>query len=521
MGDSFAMGHRFTRRRFLVAMGAGATYFALANTTGCESAKRTSRAKPPTTSQPTPPGRMVASGSSRSSSRLGAWAFRSRPDLSPPAVEVSEKARATAPGHIFLAPEKGYAGQGGSLIVDNEGQVVWFRPLQETHGRAMDFKAQTYRGRPVLTWMETGSGEYVICDHTYHEIARIEAGNGYEGDHHEFLISPQDTALITIYNRVPRDLSSVGGPKESMAVQGTVQEIDIETGEVLFEWKSLDHVALDESYAKPGEDIDTPGIDYFHLNSVDVDHDDDLLICARKTSAVYKIDRITGRVIWRLGGKKSDFEMGPGTRFAFQHDARRLPDGTISIFDNGTTVFENGFPKVVEGSRAIVLDVDEKLMKASLAREYAHPDEQHADAAGNAQVLPNGDMFVGWGRAPAISEFAYDGDLLFDLRLNPENKTYRAFRFPWSGKPGERPAVVAERTSADEVRLYASWNGATEITSWEVLSGTNQLEPLNSVPRNGFETAIVVHTTDRYVAVRAKDRSGRVLGTSAAVEPGI
>jgi hypothetical protein len=306
-----------------------------------------------------------------------------------------------------------------------------------------------------------------------------------------------------------------------MAVQGTVQEIDIETGEVLFEWKSLDHVALDESYAKPGEDIDTPGIDYFHLNSVDVDHDDDLLICARKTSAVYKIDRITGRVIWRLGGKKSDFEMGPGTRFAYQHDARRLPDGTISIFDNGTTVFENGFPKVVEGSRAIVLDVDEKRMKASLAREYAHPDEQHADAAGNAQVLPNGDMFVGWGRAPAISEFAYDGDLLFDLRLNPENKTYRAFRFPWSGKPGERPAVVAERTSADEVRLYASWNGATEITSWEVLSGTNQLEPLNSVPRNGFETAIVVHTTDRYVAVRAKDRSGRVLGTSAAVEPGI
>jgi hypothetical protein len=369
------MGNRFTRRRFLAAVGAGAAYFVLANTTGCESAERTSRAKPATRSQPTHPGRMVASGSSRSSSRRGAWTFRSRPDLSPPAVEVSKKARATAPGYIFLAPEKGYAGQGGSLIVDNGGQVVWFRPLQERYGRAMDFKAQTYRGRPVLTWMETGSGEYVICDHTYHEIARIGAGNGYEGDHHEFLISPQDTALITIYNRVPRDLSSVGGPKESVAVQGTVQEIDIESGEVLLEWHSLDHVALDESYAKPGEDIDSPGIDYFHLNSIDVDHDNNLLISARKTSAVYKIDRKSGEVIWRLGGKKSDFEMGEGTRFAFQHDARRLPDGTISIFDNGDTVFENGFPKVVQGSRAIVLDVDEKRMKASLAREYAHPDE--------------------------------------------------------------------------------------------------------------------------------------------------
>jgi hypothetical protein len=521
MGDSFAMGNRFTRRRFLAAVGAGATYFALANTTGCESAERASRAKPATRSQPTRPGRVVASGSSGSSSRRGAWAFRSRPDLSPPAVEVSKKARATAPGYIFLAPQKGDAGQGGSLIVDNEGQVVWFRPLQETYGRAMDLKAQTYRGRPVLTWMEDRSGEYVICDHTYHEIARIEAGNGYEGDQHEFLISPQDTALITIYNWVPWDLSSVGGPKESVAVQGTVQEIDIETGEVLLEWKSLDHVGLDESYGKPGEDIESTGIDYFHLNSIDVDHDDNLLICARKTCAVYKIDRNTGGIIWRLGGKKSDFEMGPGTRFAFQHDARRLPDGTISIFDNGDTVFENGFPKAVEESRAIVLDVDEGRMSASLVGEYKHPDGQKADAAGNAQLLPNGDMFVGWGRALSISEFAHDGELLFDLRSEYENKTYRAFRFPWSGTPGERPAVVAERTSAQEVRLYASCNGATEITSWEVLAGTNQnqLEPLSSVARNGFETAMVVHTTDRYVAVRAKDRSGRVLGTSAAVEP--
>src|SRR5215212_11001079 len=486
-----ALSSKITRRRFLGAVAAGGAWIALIGTIGCE------RERSPRT-------RAIASPAGGEQP----WAFRSRPDLSPPAVEVSKKARATAPGYIFLAPEKGDAGQGGSLIVDNEGQVVWFRPLQETHGRAMDFKAQTYRGRPVLTWMETGSGEYVICDRTYHEIARIEAGNGYEGDQHEFLISPQDTALITIYNWVPRDLSSVGGPKESVAVQGTVQEIDIETGEVLLEWKSLEHVGLDESYGKPGEDIESTGIDYFHLNSIDVDHDDNLLICARKTCAVYKIDRNTGGVIWRLGGKKSDFEMGPGTRFAFQHDARRLPDGTISIFDNGDTVFENGFPKAVEESRAIVLEVDEGRMRASLVGEYKHPDGQKADAAGNAQLLPNGDMFVGWGRALSISEFAHDGELLFDLRSEYENKTYRAFRFPWSGTPGERPAVVAERTSAQEVRLYASWNGATEITSWEVLAGTNQnqLEPLSSVPRNGFETAMVVHTTDRYVAVRAKDR---------------
>ena len=518
------MASRFTRRRFLTALGPAA-YLALSSPVGCAPLERTRKRSSSLRTPKASPVRFpkVQPLQDASSAPVGGvWAFRSRPDLSPPAVEVSKKARATAPGYIFIAPEQGDEGQGGSLIVDNGGQVVWFRPLRETFGRAMDFRVQTYRGRPVLTWMETGSGEYLICDHTYHEIARIEAGNGYEGDHHEFLISPQDTALITIYNKVPRDLSSVGGPKESLAVQGIVQEIDIEAGEVLLEWKSLDHVALDESYAKPGEDIDSPGIDYFHLNSIDVDHDNNLLISARKTSAVYKIDRTSGEVIWRLGGKKSDFEMGEGTRFAYQHDARRLPDGTISVFDNGDTVFENGFPKAVEESRALVLDVDEKRMKASLAREYAHPDGQRADAAGNAQVLPNGDMFVGWGRAPAISEFAHDGELLFDLRLNPENKTYRAFRFPWSGKPGDRPAVVAERTSADEVRLYASWNGATEVATWEVLTGPypDGLEPMGSVPRDGFETAILALDTETNVAVRARDRSGRILGTSKSIEPG-
>src|SRR5215207_5750474 len=520
MGDSFAMGHSFTRRRFLAAMGAGVTYFALANTTGCESAERASRAKPPPTSQPTHPRRVVASGSSGSSSRRGAWAFRSRPDLSPPAVEVSKKARATAPGYIFLSPQKGDAGQGGSLIVDNEGQVVWFRPLQETYGRAMDFKAQIYRGRPVLTWMETGSGEYVICDRTYHEIARIEAGNGYEGDQHEFLISPQDTALITIYNRVPRDLSSVGGPKESVAVQGTVQEIDIETGEVLLEWKSLDHVGLDESYGKPGEDIESSGIDYFHLNSIDVDHDDNLLICARKTCAVYKIDRNTGEVIWRLGGKKSDFEMGPGTRFAFQHDARRLPDGTISIFDNGTTVFEDDLPEAIEESRAIVLEVDEDKMKAKLVSVYTHPDKKYADAAGNTQVLPNGNVFVGWGRALAISECDHDGKMLFDLTLPAENRSYRSFRFPWNAQPDGAPAADAERTSSEEARVYASWNGATEVERWEVLAGPgpDRLESLGEVPRDGFETAMLVRTSEAYVAVRARDQSGRELGITRVVE---
>jgi len=386
----------------------------------------------------------------------------------------------------------------------------------------MNLKVQSYRGRPVLTWIETVPGEYVIFDGSYHEIARVRAGNGYSGDHHEFLISPQDTALITIYNAVPQDLSSFGGPKDGVAVEGIVQELDIETGEALFEWRSLEHVGLDETYAKPGQDADYPGLDYFHINSIDVDHDGNLLVSARETFAVYKIDRNTGEVIWRLGGKKSDFEMGPGTRFSYQHDARRLPDGTISVFDNGTTVFHKGSPRAVEESRGIVLELDERKMRASLVRQYTHPDKQYADAAGNMQLLPNGNVFVGWGRALYSSEFGHGGELLFDARLPSGNRSYRAFRFPWSGHPTDRPAAAAERASEDEVRVYASWNGATEVATWEVLagSGPDRLKPAGSAPRRGFETAITFQTDEPYVAVKARDRSGWVLGASKALKPG-
>src|SRR5918999_6027767 len=380
------MGSKLTRRRFLAAVSSGAAYLALLNTAGCEPAK---------------PNR--ATGSPGRPEQT--WSFRSRPDLSPPAVELTARAHSTAPGYIFVAPEgKGGAGQGGSMILDDSGHLVWFRPPQGTRRRAMDLKVQTYRGKPVLTCVET-PGEYVIFDGSYREIARFRAGNGYLGDHHEFLISPQDTALITIYNPVPRDLSPLGGPKDGRVWEGIVQELDIESGEVLFEWRSFEHVGLEETYATLRQD-GRPGFDYFHINSIDVDHDSNLLISARETFAVYKIDRTSGEVIWRLGGKKSDFEMGPGTRFAYQHDARRQPDGTLTIFDNG------GMHKD-EQSRSLVLELDEGEMTVSLVRKYAFPQGQFAATQGNMQTLPKGNVFVGWGSEPLFSEFSSNGELLF------------------------------------------------------------------------------------------------------------
>ncbi len=488
-------GGKVSRRGFLGAMTGGAAWLALGGALGCEPSAGTR-----------------ASASSVPHER--AWAFRSRPDLQPPGITVATPARGVAPGYVFCAPKNGpdEAGpsQDGCLIFDNTGQPVWFRPLQREDWDVMDFKLQEYQGRPVLAWWEGphtgyGRGEFVIADESYREVARVRAGYGYKADHHEFQITDQGTALFDIYGRTSADLSDRGGEMDDTVLEGVVQEVDIESGEVVFEWHSLEHVGLDESYVKP--------YDYFHINSVEVDSDGNLLVSSRTTCAVYKIDRKTGEVIWRLGGKKSDFEMGAGARFEYQHDARRQPDGTITIFDNGNV---NEVPQ----SRGIVLELDEEAMTATLVRDYTHPDGVLSATQGNVQVLPNGNVFVGWGSEPVLSEFGPEGDLLFSADYPTEGESYRAFRFPWSGQPEDDPAIAAESREDDRVIVYASWNGATRVAEWEVLAGPgpDRLEQVATAPRKGFETAIMAETAEPWVGVRARDGAGEALSSIRAIE---
>jgi hypothetical protein len=488
---------RHTRREFLRVAGAGAVGAVLSNTLGCKPADWIST--------------IASSGQSGSTQ-----SFRSRPDLRPPTVGVNVRASdSVAPGYVFVAVKKG-EGQDGPMIMDNQGRLVWFSKDRY----ATDFKVQTYKGEPVLTWWQGGivaghgEGEYVIFDSSYREVRRVKAGNGYRGDLHEFSITPQDTALLTAYTETRADLSPIGGPKNAPVWDGIVQELDLETGEVLFEWRSLDHVGVEESYRPPPEDPDEP-LDYFHINSIELEPDGNVLIDAKGTYAIYKVDRVSGEVLWRLGGKRSNFEMGPGTRTVSQHDARRQKDGTITIFDNGAP------PEVHDQSRGIVVALDMDAMKATLVREYTHPREPLSTSQGNLQVLSNGNVFIGWGTEPYSSEYSKDGELLFDLEFAGETQSYRAFRQAWSGRPAEDPAVAAEKGQGDEVNIHASWNGATEATTWWVLAGAEpgKLEPIGSVPWEGFETAMAIRTDEPYVAVRAEDDSGRVLGTSEAVKP--
>jgi hypothetical protein len=296
-------------------------------------------------------------------------------------------------------------------------------------------------------------------------------------------------------------------------LESVVQEVDVASGKLLFEWHSLDHVARSESYFRPapGSPLD-PG-DYFHANSVAEDADGNLLVSARNTAAIYKLDRRSGKILWRLGGKRSDFALGPGTRFWWQHDARRQGDGTITLFDDGAA------PPRAKRSRALALRVDGTT--ATVARELTHPRGLLASSQGNAQFLPDGHVVVGWGAEPYVSEFDGDGRLVFDARLPKEVDTYRAYRFAWVGRPRTRPAIAVRRKDLDENDVYASWNGATNVAAWVVLAGDDPgaLRPIAHVPKRGFETRIRVRRGFAHYAVRALDGRGLTLAVSETAEP--
>ncbi len=461
----------------------------------------------------TTPGRIHGGTASQEQS------FLSRPDLHPPTVTVTASSPAVAQGDEFVAPYKG-PGQAGPMILDPAGGLLWFKPLP-TGTSATDFRVQEYLGEPVLTWWQGdvtvhgfGLGEDVIADSTYTDIAHVKAGNGLQADLHEFQLTPQGTALLTAYDPILCSLARAGGSADGAVVDAVFQEIDVKTGLVMYQWTSIAHVGLRESYALAEGTSTAEPFDFFHINSINVDRDGSLLVSSRNTWTVYNINSSTGQINWRLGGRHSSFRAGPGTGTAWQHDSRELGNGTISIFDNGA------YPKVHGQSRGIVVEINPQNRTVTLVKRFVHVPALLAESQGNVQALPNGDWFLGWGQIADFSELGPEGNLLFDAHFPSNTQSYRDFRFPWTGTPAHGPAF-AFTAAAGGGTVYASWNGATLVSSWVVLAGASpaSLTAVSQVPRSGFETAIALPagTTGPYLQVRALDATGAVLGASAAI----
>ncbi len=444
--------------------------------------------------------------------------FHSRPELEPPVLVVSQRSSQATPGDLFAAPYGG-PGPSGPMIFEESGNLVWFHPLPKGT-EATNLQVQQYDGQPVLTWWQGrippqgfGQGEEIIDNSSYQEIGRVHAGNGYLTDLHEFHIAANGTALLTVFDPIDCNLSSLGGPSGGAVTDSLFQEIDVRTGLVRREWTSLDHVALSDSYSLATSSNTIWPFDYFHLNSIDQLADGTTLISARNTSALYELNTLTGRVLTRIGGKYSSVKLAAGAATAYQHDATELANGTISVFDNG------GVPKVHAQSRGLILAVDPQTKTDSVVAEYDHPSPPlTAGSQGNVQTLEDGDVFIGWGAMPYFSEFSADGQLLYDAHWHGSYQSYRSYRFAWTGAPSEPPALAAV-TSGGQLTVYASWNGDTRTASWRVLAGPSaqQLTPVASAAREGFETAIVAPAAEAYVAVQALGAAGEVLGTSRTI----
>jgi hypothetical protein len=441
--------------------------------------------------------------------------FVSVPDLAPPRITVLKHSPG---GDIFLTPLPSPivhpgannvvtispVGPGGPMIIDAGGNLVWFKQLAPPNVAA-NLRLQKLGRRTVLTWWEGpvtpsafGLGHGVIADSSYRTIETVEAGNGYPMDIHEFTLTPDRTALFSIYSPVLVHLPGTPAGQLSPLLDSIVQEVDIATGLVVWEWHSYGHVPLSESYATPANSSSN---DAFHINSIQPLRGGRVLVSMRDTSALYDIERAGGGIVWKLGGKASTFRLGRGARFWFQHDAQMLPNGDISLFDD-----QAGPPQKAPSSRGLVLRLDAKRRRAAVVSEYRRPADTSAQSEGSLQTLPSGNRFVGFGAQPFFSEFTAGGRLVYDAQLPQDDGSYRAYRFPWKATPRTRPDATLSAGA-----VYASWNGATEVARWQVLAGGSVVA---SARKSGFETRIPVSSATS-LTVRALDARGRVLGSSA------
>lgn len=434
-------------------------------------------------------------------------------DLTLPAMTV-EKRGETAPGYLFLAP-RGDGGKAG-VALDDSGQPVWIQPTDQTS--ITDVRLQQVGAEPMLTYWSGGSadghgeGTVSVVDSRLRAQPAVTPVGGDTIDLHETKVTDRGTMLTIAYMPAQADLSSIGGPRDGWVYDTRVVERDLATSEPVLTWSPLEHLALEETYSTIADDVGTreKPFDVFHANAVE-DRGDTLLICFRHTHSLVLIDRATGEVQWRMGGRRSDFDIPEGVRFSWQHDARWVDEQTLSLFDNHAS--EGSDPP---RSRGLVLTVDQEEMTVR-PRGIYQVGGITSNAEGSTQVLAGGNVVVGWGSVGRVHEFDPEGTPVLSVEM-PDTHTYRAYRQEWTSRPGTKPDVVV-RAEEGGTRAYVSWNGATEVTSWRVHTGASadSLAPGSSFERTGFESSVLV-SSDGWLAVEALDADGRRLGMSDPVQ---
>lgn len=458
--------------------------------------------------------------------------------------------------YTLLTPRGAQVPFPGPVVLDYDGSLIW---TDVKYKQPYNLQVQEYKGEQHLTFwagndwvLGHGEGKYYMLNSSYDLVHTVTAANDLAGDLHEFTILPNGNALITIYALVETDLTDYGGIEKGWIYDSIFQEINIESGEAVFEWHASDYIYLSE-YEYDRNDLDgtAPELawDWFHINSVDKDPLGNYLISSRYLHALLYIDGETGDVLWALGGRSNMFEdltdssnnpdLRPATLMAKQHHARWRDDyKSITLFDNGNID--------TSPSLGMWIDIDVDAMTVQTRQTYIAPNRQFGESQGSMQVLANGNVLIGFGHEAQYTEFTRDGKPLCDIHFGPRSgfrtssvESYRVFKHEWVGQPDTKPEVLVEVDAVtDQVDLYVSWMGSTEVKRWRIegkryMNDTGPIQ-LDIVAKDGFETSVDLssygtssidsktqrssdfETTQlRYFRAVALDKNGTVLSTSS------
>ncbi|KAF8849296.1 hypothetical protein BDZ45DRAFT_697679 [Acephala macrosclerotiorum] len=462
--------------------------------------------------------------------------YRSTDLVSPHVNVLQSSPECDSSLYTLLTPRGSSTSEPTGVILDHEGHLIWTSGWEGQ--QIYNLLVQEYKGESYLTfWAGNdavgghGAGFYYMLDKHYNLFLKIGAAGGLDGDLHDFRLTENGTALMTVYQVINKDLSDLGKPWVGEIWDCLIQEVDIETGELIFQWRASDHYKVSDTLRDIGDDGGIGrAFDFFHMNSIAKDSKGNYLTSSRYMHSLTYVNGTDGEIIWIMGGKRNMFEDlsdGHATNFAYQHDARWSEEDTeVTMFDNGV---DDPHPKIAD-TRGLRLQLDQERMTAEVVAEYKNPHHIHGISQGSFQTLPNGNAFMGYGNTAAFTEYSHNSTVLCDTHFGAESRfgagevqSYRVYKYAWHAWPETNPDVAIAEDDEGEWTFYVSWNGATEVREW-VLQGTDESESdewvdLERILKTEFETEFGIHSTyPRYMRVLALDSNFRILGVGGLLD---
>jgi hypothetical protein len=324
-----------------------------------------------------------------------------------------------SPSQDYLFLGLSFGGVGRLWIVDNDLTPVFYRKVV---GTIFDFKYQP-NGELVYNIYST---ESYGMDSSGIPSNRFFTPEGFALDIHELQVLEDGSYYILGRDLITIDMSQyiTGGDTAAVLVANTIHHMDSNDNE-LWRWESINHYNILD--VDDHVDLTQHTIDWTHCNSIEIDSDSNLILSTRNFNEITKTNRQTGEIIWRLGGKRNQFQfMNDNRGFGRQHDVRRHSNGNIILFDNGHHL-------IPEYSSYIEYELDETIYYATLIRRYTRNESVFAQTRGGVQELADGHTLICWGQKidPAVTEFNDENLIEFEMMFPVSQHQYRAYRFAW------------------------------------------------------------------------------------------